>query len=235
VIDDPRPPTLADFVDYGIRRLYGPDGFFMVVEGGLIDLAAHANDAATTIHEILAMDEAVARALEFKRTRPESTLIVVTGDHETGGMTFDAANTNSVAFFQRLATRQGSYARFERRISPNRNSRLETYLQMARDFFGPYIYETDEVRHAFRISMTPRNNRAAVEPNYRRMFATYDPFTMASVKAADAAVGITWTTHFHTGRDVPISAAGWGAELFAGEYGITEVFGKLLSAMQLRE
>jgi len=235
VIDDSRPPTLADFVDFGIKRLYGPDGFFMVVEGGLIDLAAHANDAATTIHEILALDDAVARALEFKRTRPYCTLIVVTGDHETGGMTFNAANINSVGFYRRLAMRQGSYARFERRISPNRNANLETYIRMAREFFGPFIYDTEAVRHAFRISMTPRERRAAVEPNYRRMFATYDPFTMASIKAADAAVGITWTTHFHTARDIPISAIGHGAELFAGEYGITEIFGKLLSAMQLRQ
>jgi len=235
VIDDSRPPTLADFMDFGIRRLYGPDGFFMLVEGGLIDLAAHANDAATTIHEILALDEAVARALEFKRTRPEYTLIVVMGDHETGGMTFDATNINSVGFYRRLAMRQGSYAQFERRISPSRNANLERYIRMAREFFGPFIYDTDAVRHAFRVSMTPRNNRASVEPNYRRMFATYDPFTMASIKAADAAVGITWTTHFHTGRDVPISAIGQGAELFAGEYGLTEVFGKLLSAMQLRQ
>ena len=232
VMDNPSGPTLADFVDYGIKRLDGPDGFFMMIEGGKIDLACHANDTAATIHEIFAMDEAVARALDFMRNRPEPTLIVVASDHETGGMTFDASNTNAAMFFRTLATRQGSYARFEGRVSPNRDSNFDSNLKMARDYFGPYINETDAVRHAFRLSMTPKNRRESIEPNYNRLFATYDPFTMACVKAAEAAAGITWTTYYHTGKDVPISAIGYGAELFSGEYENTDVFHKILSAMR---
>ena len=232
VMDNPTGPTLADFVSYGIKRLDGHDGFFMMIEGGKIDLSCHANDTAATIHEIFAMDDAVALALDFMRTRPESTLIIVTGDHETGGMTFDASNTNSVAFFRTLAARQGSYARFEGRVSPNRDSNLESNLKMANDYFGPYINATDDVRHAFRLSMTARNQRVSLEPNYNRLFATYDPFTMACLKAAEAAAGISWTTYYHTGKDLPISAIGYGAELFFGEYENTDVFHKLLSAMR---
>ena len=131
-----------------------------------------------------------------------------------------------------LSARQGSYARFEGRVSPNRDSNFDSNLNMARDYFGPYINETNEVRHAFRLSMTPRNNRQSIEPNYNRLFATYDPFTMACLKAAEAAAGITWTTYYHTGKDVPISAIGYGAELFAGEYDSAEVFQKILGAMR---
>ena len=231
VIDNPRGPTLADFVDYGIKRLDGPEGFFMMIEGGKIDLACHANDSATTIYETLAMDEAVARALDFMRTKPESTLIVVTSDHETGGMSFDASNTSAVKFYQSLAPRRGSYAQFEGRVSPKRDSKLETYIKMAKDFFGPFINETDAVKHAFRLSMTPKKERAGIEPDYEKLYATYDPFTMACVKAADAAAGIKWSTYYHTGRDVPVSAAGYGAALFAGEYENTDVAGKILSAI----
>ena len=231
VMDNPNSPTLADFVDYGIRRLDGPDGFFMMIEGGKIDLSCHANDAAATIHEILAMDEAVLRALAFMSARPESTLIVVTSDHETGGMAFDAQNINTAAFYRSIAARQGSYARFEGRVSPQRDSNFESNLGMARDYFGLHINDTNEVRYAFRLSMTPRDNRKSIEPNYDRLFATYDPFTMAVVKAADAAAGIIWSTYYHTGRDVPISAIGYGAELFAGEYENTEVFAKILSVI----
>jgi alkaline phosphatase len=79
--------------------------------------------------------------------------------------------------------------------------------------------------------MMPKNKRTASEPDYEKLYATYDPFTAACVKTSDAAAGITWTTHYHTGKDVPLSAAGEGSELFAGEYENTGVCDRMLSAM----
>ena len=76
---------LADYVDKGIEMLDGDQGFFMMVEGGKIDWACHANDAGSTIHDTAAMSKAVDRAIEFYNAHPDETLIVVTGDHETGG------------------------------------------------------------------------------------------------------------------------------------------------------
>ena len=73
--------------------LDNPNGFFMMVEGGKIDWACHANDAASSIMDTLALDEAVARAVSFYEKHPMETLIVVTGDHETGGMTIGFAGT----------------------------------------------------------------------------------------------------------------------------------------------
>src|SRR5690606_25230375 len=63
-----------------------PDGFFLMVEGGRIDHAAHENDPATHLHEVLAYEAAVQAALEFAQ-RTGSTLVVATSDHETGGVT----------------------------------------------------------------------------------------------------------------------------------------------------
>ena len=62
------------------------NGFFMMVEAGRIDHACHANDAAGSIHDTLAFDDAVTKAYEFYQKHPEETLIVIVGDHETGGM-----------------------------------------------------------------------------------------------------------------------------------------------------
>ncbi|MBI3086140.1 MAG: alkaline phosphatase, partial [candidate division NC10 bacterium] len=56
-----------------------------MIEGGRIDHAAHRNDAAATIRDTLAFDEAVGVALDFQRRNPD-TLLIVTADHETGGM-----------------------------------------------------------------------------------------------------------------------------------------------------
>jgi alkaline phosphatase len=60
-------------------------GFFAMIEGGRIDHAAHRNDAAATIRDTLAFDGAVGVALDFQRKNPD-TLLIVTADHETGGM-----------------------------------------------------------------------------------------------------------------------------------------------------
>lgn len=63
----------------------GRDRFFMMVEGN-IDHAAHANDGGTVIKEVLNFNEALKIAYDFYLAHPEETLIVVTADHETGGM-----------------------------------------------------------------------------------------------------------------------------------------------------
>lgn len=78
--------TLAQVVEAAIQTLDNKKGFFMMAEGGLIDYAAHSNNVIGTITEILDMDEAVKIAFEFYRKHPDETLIVVTADHETGGI-----------------------------------------------------------------------------------------------------------------------------------------------------
>jgi alkaline phosphatase len=62
-----------------------PDGFFLMVEGGRIDHASHENDYETTINEMIAFDKAVFAALEYAAGRND-TLVLVTADHETGGL-----------------------------------------------------------------------------------------------------------------------------------------------------
>ena len=79
--------ALADYVSKGIEVLSDNDkGFFMMVEGGKIDWACHANDAATVFNEVKDMDNAIKVAYEFYKKHPKETLIVVTADHETGGI-----------------------------------------------------------------------------------------------------------------------------------------------------
>ncbi len=76
--------SLAEYTAKGIELLDNDEGFFMMVEGGKIDWACHANDAAASIHNTLAFDNAVKEAIEFYNAHPDDTIIIVTGDHETG-------------------------------------------------------------------------------------------------------------------------------------------------------
>ena len=104
---------LADYVEKGIEVLDNEDGFFMMVEGGKIDWACHANDAAATITDTIALDDAVGKAVEFYNAHPDETLILVTGDHETGGLTIGFAGTDYDTFLTNLASQKISYAKFD--------------------------------------------------------------------------------------------------------------------------
>lgn len=81
--------TQADIVRASIDFLYEEDGegFFVMSEGGRIDWASHGNDTKAVILETLSLSDAVAEAVRFYNEHPDETLIVVTADHETGGLT----------------------------------------------------------------------------------------------------------------------------------------------------
>ena len=94
--------ALKDYVKKGIEVLDNDKGFFMMVEGGKIDWACHANDAGATISDTVALDEAVQEAVNFYNQHPDETLILVTGDHETGGLTIGLAGTDYDTFLKNL-------------------------------------------------------------------------------------------------------------------------------------
>jgi len=82
----PYAPSLAAMTQTAIDILdQDPDGFFLMVEGGRIDKAAHANDAENTIADVLGLDAAVQVGLDYAALHPD-TLVLVAADHETGGM-----------------------------------------------------------------------------------------------------------------------------------------------------
>lgn len=107
--------ALSDYVAKGIDCLAedNDNGFFMMVEGGKIDWACHANDAASTMADTKAFSDAVDKAVDFYQEHPEETLILVTGDHETGGMTIGYAGTNYDTFLQNLSNQKISFQKFD--------------------------------------------------------------------------------------------------------------------------
>jgi alkaline phosphatase len=97
---------LAKYTNAAITSLKSDSGFFIMVEGGKIDWACHDNDAATTIKEVIAFNDAIKNAFEFYQKYPEQTLIIITADHETGGLTlgtgydeYGNSKINSYAFY----------------------------------------------------------------------------------------------------------------------------------------
>jgi len=85
----PDEPTLSAMTAKALQLLSkGPNGFFLMVEGSQIDWANHENDEKSFLKQMSSFDETVKVVLEYARTHPD-VLVVVTADHETGGMSFE--------------------------------------------------------------------------------------------------------------------------------------------------
>lgn len=81
-------PSLREMTITSLEVLdQNPNGFFVMIEGGQIDWAAHDNDAGRLLHEMIRFDEAIDAVLEWAEGR-DDTVIVITADHETGGFGF---------------------------------------------------------------------------------------------------------------------------------------------------
>jgi len=93
-------PTLAEMTAKAIEVLSrDEDGFFLMVEGGAIDWMAHNKDIAGTARDVVAFDEAIAVAYEFAQNNGE-TAVIVTADHETGGL--DVGANPNVEFIESI-------------------------------------------------------------------------------------------------------------------------------------
>ena len=81
-------PTLLEMSQAAIKKLEkGPKGFFLMIEGGQIDWAGHRNDAGEMLHEMISFNETLNWVIDYAKDKPD-TLLVVTGDHETGSFGF---------------------------------------------------------------------------------------------------------------------------------------------------
>ena len=89
----PDSPSLAGFVEKAVEKFKTEKGFVLITIAGKMNQAAEMHDTAALIREMDAFDQAVKKAYDFYRERPQETLIVVTGTVETGGMTLGIDNS----------------------------------------------------------------------------------------------------------------------------------------------
>lgn len=113
--------SLSDFVRKGIEVLENDKGFFLMVESGKIDWANHANDAAASIHDTIEFNRAINEAVKVYKKYPDKTLIIVTGDHECGGLTIGFAGTGYQTFFNKLQKQTMSYLEFDKIVAVHMN------------------------------------------------------------------------------------------------------------------
>lgn len=235
--------ALRDYVRKGIEVLDNKTGFFMMVEGGKVDWACHANDARSSIADTLALSEAVEEAISFYNKHPKETLILVTADHETGGLTIGYAGTDYNLFFRTLDSQKISYAKFDSDYVSGykkNGTNFEAVMKDVEKLFGLKMpgadgsnkngglvltdYELSRIKTAYEKTIKNDNNRSQMEYD---IYGTYEPLTITITHILNAKSGLGWTSNSHTGLPVPVFALGAGQEEFKGFYDNTEIYKKL--------
>lgn len=216
--DMPRLPEMTRFaLDYLHSKASegGEDkGFFLMVEGGRIDFAGHSNDAAANMRDVLELDDAVKVALEFQQSNPE-TLIVVTGDHETGGMSLGFSGTGYAFYVERLAGQTCSSDRFGERVKVLWDNGV-TFEEVK-----PLLAECYGFRFDGDID-DPMSLSESDIKSLERHYAKGDIADKAKRLMSNIA-GVGWTSGAHTGLPAHTTSIGPGSERFTGMMDNTDI------------
>ncbi len=246
--------ALADFVAKGIEVLDNDNGFFMMCESGKIDWACHANDAASVVQEMRDFEDAIQQAVDFAAAHQGETLILVTADHETGGMSLGYTTTQYSTHLKLLGGQKISYSLFKDlladMISEDPDLELSGVLPAIGEYFGLYTqssadkaankalvlsdYEYSLLKKAFSESIKSSGSNTDSD-QMELLYGGYDPLTTALTRILNNKAGIGWATFYHTALPLPVYASGAGAEAFAGSYDNTDIFDKLTAVCALED
>jgi alkaline phosphatase len=220
--------TLQDItraaINFLMKKQSEKDGFFLMVEGGKIDWACHANDPAF-ISELIDMDNAVKVAYEFYQQHPDETLIVISADHETGG----------------LVLGRGPYELNLKAVSYQRMSmdKLNRELNNMKKNLGEK-FTWDETKKFLTENFGFWNGVEVNDDQAKRLENSFNEFkegkgdagrlsgTVKRVISECALIG--WQSGGHSNGYVPAFAIGVGAEQFHGRFDNTEICKKMAKA-----
>ncbi|MCS7306872.1 MAG: alkaline phosphatase [Thermoguttaceae bacterium] len=210
----PDEPHLEEMTQKAIQLLHtDPDGFFLMVEGSQIDWACHANDPAYLVQEMLMFDRAVELAVKFAR-QDRQTLVIVVSDHATGGVSLgnmgplSKGNVPVEAVVEPIRRMKCSFAALWKKLEVDPTAqRLQEVL---RDQWG--------------IELTAQQASELLTEAKRGA-----PYLLAALCQRYTVVG--WTTHGHTGGDVPLFT--WGPGSPKGVLGSAQVGQAIAQALGL--
>lgn len=194
-------------------------GFVLFVENENTDSAGHQNDVAALMRDLWAFDDAVKVALEFQKQNPD-TLVIVTGDHETGGFspTYGRKNLGPAGSANYLNVNLDQLKQIERyTMSLNEFSQkfktkvkqassradLNVYLDVLLEDNFPGLVLDDDLREKIL-------SQGQLSPN-----SNYLPSNILALAIA-RQTGFYWGSSGHTPTPITVAAIGPGAKLFRG-------------------
>ncbi len=214
-------PTLAEMTKTAIKRLQGRSdtGFFLMVEGGRVDHAAHANDIMALLRDQLAFDDAVRQACDFAE-RDADTLVIVTSDHGNANPAITKYAEGGAEGFARIAGGRTSFEQMGRLLGERGSGEVDAVAAMLTEHRGVTLAEHElAAMHA-----QARGERIDIfDPADSR------PCMLGSIMANHYAVA--WVSANHTSDHVLLSAKGPWADRVSPAGHITDLHAAMTAAM----
>lgn len=219
--------TIVDFTDAAIKYLEREakkDGFFLMVEAGHMDYSAHDNDAVTTFEEVNHLSDSVAKALEFYNNHPDETLIIVTADHETGGLSLGYSKYKMN--LERLAWQKGSVSTLTRKMQAFRDQGFNTWEQMQELLKRELgLWENVSVRKKDEQHLRKTFEKSFLEKSEKvvSLYNVNEKMASAAIEVLNKRAYIKWISLNHTGMQVPLYVKGAGIECLTECYDNTDI------------
>ena len=213
-------PLIAETCLEHLERV-SPDRFFMMVEGGNIDHALHGNDGGAAVKEVLNFDQALKVAYDFYLAHPDETLILVTADHDTGGMVNVHSRTGQhmpLGVFDWQKVSKEEFSNYCKSLLRDRRvyrwEDMQEYLEQNLGLFThiPVSEERlESLKKMFNDTFEMRNSA-----DQKTLYASFNAFAVEVFKLVNDAAGAAFTTVGHSGNPVPVFAVGVGSDEFKG-------------------
>ena len=208
--------------------------------------------AGSTIADTVALADAVDEALKFYEQHPDETLILVTGDHETGGLTIGYAGTDYDTYLDNLENQKISYAKYDSDYVTKyveENTSFVTVMQHVKALFGVMApndpeatedsklvltdYEYGLLEAAYQKTMSPSDTEPTQEEYV--LYGSYEPISVTITHLLNNKSGIHFSSYAHTGLPVAVFAQGEGSGMFEGYYDNTQIYHKLAGLLQISQ
>lgn len=225
--------TVIDILRAQIDFLYnykgGKDkGFFIMNEiGAKVDFGCHSNDAAAAFREVAVLDSCIRVAYDFYLQHPDETLILLTADHETGGLVlakrnsyvhnlqilqYQTASKDEVTrHFQALRAQTGNKVTWEQ---------VQAVLKQDFSFWDKVDLSEDEEKD---LKELYRKSFVGKMPNEKNLYSSSEPMAAEAVRIINAKAHVSWSTGGHSAGLVPCYVCGVGAEQFMGHNDNAEI------------
>ncbi len=201
-------PSLVEMTNAAINKLNNNNGFFLMVEGSQIDWASHDNDLVGMLNEMKEFEAAVKAAIDFAQ-KDGNTLVLITADHETGGLSVGAQYSEKATYYYNL--------------------RAVSSLKRSLNFYANEIAKSKNIEQFLddaQIVLTDKQfidwQALEKEPNKIRDWL---------IKLINKQTNTGWTTTGHTGVDVNLYGFGPGSSKLIGHHDNTEIGKYLLNVL----
>lgn len=209
---------LDEFTRLAIEHLKArsPERFFLMVEGGNIDHAGHANDGGAIIKEVVAFQDAIRQAYDFYLEHPDETIIVITADHDTSG--FAIAGKKDLSYIDSQRMSKSAFQAYCRGLlDAGTEIDWDGMKAVLADKFGFWtVIPVSEKYTAELQGLFDKTFKARAQNDQKGLYDTFNAFAVRVFEVLSHYAGMSYAAPNHTGNPVPALAIGRGTERING-------------------